>query len=109
MTTKDFILQNLDQLPEDLWREVLDFILFLRHKQAREDLEDAEDVMDAKAALAEAGLIPLAEVQKTVLERMSNRPRHFLAGAENLSDRAVRRALIAERLRSRHVHHHSLE
>ena len=33
MVSKDFILQNLDQLPEDLWQEVLDFILFLRHKQ----------------------------------------------------------------------------
>lgn len=64
MTTKDFILQNLGQLPEDLWREVLDFILFLRHKQAREDLEDAEDVIDAKAALAGAGSMPLAEVKR---------------------------------------------
>ena len=91
MTTKDFILQNLDQLPEALWREVLDFILFLRHKQAREELEDAEDVMDAKAALVEEGLIPLAEAQKTVLERVGDRPRHFLAGPENLSDREVRR------------------
>jgi hypothetical protein len=33
MVTKDFILQNLEQLPGDLWREVLDFILFLRYKQ----------------------------------------------------------------------------
>ena len=36
--------------------------------------------------------------QKTVLERMGDRPRHFLTGAENLSDREVRRALIVERL-----------
>jgi hypothetical protein len=47
--------------------------------------------------------------QKTVLERMGDRPRHFLTGAENLSDREVRRALIAERLQSRYVHHQNPE
>lgn len=65
MVTKDFILQNLDQLPEELLREVLDFILFLRQKQeVAEELEDAEDVADAESALAESDFIPLAEVKR---------------------------------------------
>lgn len=65
MITKDFILQNLDHLPENLLQEVLDFILFLRHKQEiAEELEDNEDITDAKAALAESGFISLEEVKR---------------------------------------------
>jgi Protein of unknown function (DUF2281) len=43
MTTKDIIIQTLDRLPENLWREVLDFILFLLQKQSKlEVLESSE-------------------------------------------------------------------
>lgn len=67
MTTKDLILQNLDQLPEDLWREVLDFVIFLRYKQNQtEDIdeEDMEDIADAESALAEECFISLAEIKR---------------------------------------------
>ncbi len=40
--------------------------------------------------------------RKTVLERMGDRPRHFLSGPENLSDRDVRKKLIAEHVQKRH-------
>jgi hypothetical protein len=65
MSAKDVILQNLDRLPEEFWQEVLDFILFLRHKhEIVEKLEDAEDIADAKTALAESGFISLSEVKR---------------------------------------------
>lgn len=64
MVTKDFIIKNLDQLPENRLHEVLDFILFLQHRQAEEELEDAEDVADAKESLAEPGFITLAEMKQ---------------------------------------------
>lgn len=64
MTTKDLIIQNLEALPEDLYREVLDFVLFLQHKQEVEALEDAEDLADAETALAEEGFISLADVKQ---------------------------------------------
>lgn len=65
MVNKDLIVENLEQLPEDLWREVLDFILFLRHKlEVSEGIEDAEDIADAKTALAEEGFISLTEVKR---------------------------------------------
>ncbi|MCY7321227.1 MAG: hypothetical protein LH660_05350 [Phormidesmis sp. CAN_BIN36] len=40
--------------------------------------------------------------RKTVLERMGDRPRHFLSGSSNLSDRDVRKKLIAEHVQKRH-------
>jgi hypothetical protein len=69
MTIKDLILENLDRISPDRWQEVLDFILSLRQKQEQESsdleaLEDAEDLADARVALAEDGLISLEQVKQ---------------------------------------------
>ncbi|MCY7278278.1 MAG: hypothetical protein LH702_32210 [Phormidesmis sp. CAN_BIN44] len=40
--------------------------------------------------------------QKTVLERMGDRPRHFLSGPSNLSDRDVRKQIISECVKQHH-------
>jgi hypothetical protein len=62
MNTKEAILQNLDYLPEDSNREVLDFVLFLRNKM--EQAEEQEDIIDAQNALVEKGFISLDKVKE---------------------------------------------
>lgn len=48
MTPKDRLIQELDNVPEPLIVEVLDFLRFLQAKQEQDD----EDIRDARAALA---------------------------------------------------------
>ena len=62
MNTKALLLQTLDELPEAISQEVLDFALFLRDKLEKK--EDEEDLKDVQSALAEEGLISLADVKK---------------------------------------------
>jgi hypothetical protein len=62
MNIKEAILQNLDYLPEDSNREVLDFVLFLRNKI--EQAEEQEDIIDAQNALVEKGFISLDKVKE---------------------------------------------
>ena len=64
MVTKDFILKNLDELPENHLHKVLDLILFLRYRQTQQELEDTEDIADAKKALAEPDFITLTEMKQ---------------------------------------------
>jgi hypothetical protein len=48
MTLKELLIQELDNVPDPLIVEVLDFLHFLQAKQER----DSEDLQDARAALA---------------------------------------------------------
>ncbi len=67
MTARDLILQELEQVPESLLEEVLDFLRFLKMKQEREQLENEMDLTDAQAALTEAreqGTISLDELKR---------------------------------------------
>jgi hypothetical protein len=54
MSTKELILQELEAVPELLLAEVLDFVRFLKAKQAQEELENQQDLEDARTALIEA-------------------------------------------------------
>ncbi len=48
MTLKDVLIQELDDASDSLIVEVLDFLRFLKAKQA----EDTADLLEARAALA---------------------------------------------------------
>ncbi|MEL7315347.1 MAG: hypothetical protein AAFN08_10375 [Cyanobacteria bacterium J06559_3] len=48
MTLKDMLIQELDDASDPLIVEVLDFLLFLKAKQA----EDSADLLEARTALA---------------------------------------------------------
>ena len=48
MNSKEQLIKELDNVPEPLIQEVLDFLFFLKAKQDR----DAKDVQDAHAVLA---------------------------------------------------------
>ena len=54
MNTKDLLIQELEQVPEPILDEVLDFLRFLKAKHDQEKLELKIDLEDARAALKEA-------------------------------------------------------
>ncbi len=52
MTTKELLIQELDNIPDPLMMEVLDFLQFLKAKRE----EDLEDVREARAALEKVSI-----------------------------------------------------
>lgn len=54
MNTKDLLLQEIEQAPQPILDEVLDFLRFLKAKHELELLELQIDLEDARAALKEA-------------------------------------------------------
>lgn len=54
MDTKGLILQELQETPEGLLDQVLNFVRFLKAEQERQVQEDQEDLADARAAREEA-------------------------------------------------------
>lgn len=53
MNTKELLLQEIDQAPDPILDEVLDFLRFLKAKQQQEALENQLDVEEARAILQE--------------------------------------------------------
>lgn len=54
MNTKDLLIQEIEQVPEPILDEVLDFLRFLKTKHEQKKLESQADKEDARAALEEA-------------------------------------------------------
>jgi len=67
MNTKELLMQEIEQVPEPILDEVLDFLRFLKTKNEREKLEMQTDLEDARAALKEAqeqGTTSLADLKQ---------------------------------------------
>ncbi|HEY9782011.1 MAG TPA: DUF2281 domain-containing protein [Leptolyngbyaceae cyanobacterium] len=54
MNTKNLLIQEIEQVPEPILEEVLDFLRFLKAQHEQEKLEMQTDLVDARAALKEA-------------------------------------------------------
>ncbi len=69
MTNKELIIQSLENTPSSILDEVLDFICYLKTKQAQETLELAEDLSDLRVIREEIkheGTIPWAQVKQEI-------------------------------------------
>lgn len=67
MNTKDLLIQEIEQVPELILDEVLDFLRFLKTKHEQEKLEIQADLEDTRAALKEAkeqGTTSLADLKQ---------------------------------------------
>ncbi|MEA5598804.1 DUF2281 domain-containing protein [Rivularia sp. UHCC 0363] len=54
MNTKETIIQEIEEITEPLLTEILDFVRFLKVKQLQEEIENQQDLEDARVSLAEA-------------------------------------------------------
>ncbi|MEH1816416.1 MAG: hypothetical protein V7K26_14310 [Nostoc sp.] len=87
MTAREQLIQEIEQVSDSLVEEVLDFLLFIK---ARQDQKNSTS-HDEKSQSGE----------QSILERMGGVPQHLLS-VGNLSDRDVRRAIIASRIQQSH-------
>ncbi|MHC5729248.1 MAG: hypothetical protein ACYT04_48455 [Nostoc sp.] len=81
MTAREQLIQEIEQVSDSLVEEVLDFLLFIKGRQ------------DQKNSTSDG--------EKSILDRMGGIPQHLLC-VGNLSDRDVRRAVIASRIQQSH-------
>lgn len=53
MNTKELLLREIEQAPDPILDEVLNFLRFLKAKQQQEALENQKDLEEARAVLQE--------------------------------------------------------
>jgi len=83
MTAREQLIQEIEQVSDALVEEVLDFLLFVKGRQNQSNLSSSNE-----------------EAQRShpsILDRMGGVPQHLLS-VGNLSDRDVRRAVIASQI-----------
>ncbi|BBD66784.1 hypothetical protein NIES4072_59400 [Nostoc commune NIES-4072] len=87
MTAREQLIQEIEQVSDSLVEEVLDFLLFIKGRQDQKNsISDGEKSQPS---------------EQSILERMGGIPQHLLC-VGNLSDRDVRRAVIASRIQQSH-------
>lgn len=83
MTAREQLIQEMEQVSDALVEEVLNFLLFVKSRQAQKSLiSKDEENQPAKPS---------------ILDRMGGLPQHLLS-VGNLSDRDTRRAIITARI-----------
>jgi hypothetical protein len=83
MTAREQLIKEIEQVSDALVEEVLDFLLFVKGRQNQSNLSSANEETQRP--------------QPSVLDRIGGLPQHPLS-VGNLSDRDVRRAVIASRI-----------
>jgi len=83
MTPRDQLIREIEQVSDALVEEVLNFLLFVKDRHNGNTASFVEENQTSKPS---------------VLDRMGGVPQHLLS-VGNLSDRDVRRAVIASRIR----------
>ena len=86
MTAREQLIQELEQVSDSLVEEALDFLLFIKGRHNRRNSTSHSENQPS---------------EQSILERMGGVPQHLLS-VGNLSDRDVRRAIIASRIQQSH-------
>ncbi|MBE8999237.1 hypothetical protein IQ274_13670 [Nostoc sp. LEGE 12447] len=87
MTAREQLIQEIGQVSDSLVEEVLDFLLFIKDRQDQKNFTSDREKSQPS--------------EQSILERMGGMPQHLLS-VGNLSDRDVRRAIIASRIKQSH-------
>ncbi|MHC5742269.1 MAG: hypothetical protein ACYTXT_10200 [Nostoc sp.] len=87
MTAREQLIQEIEQVSDSLVEEVLDFLLFIKGRQDQKNSTSHSEQSQPS--------------EQSILERMGGIPQHLLS-VGNLSDRDVRRAVIASRIKQSH-------
>jgi hypothetical protein len=83
MTAREQLIREIEQVPDALVEEVLDFLLFVKSRQSQNHLSSLNNETQPS--------------NLSILDRMGGMPQHLLS-IGNLSDRDARRAVIASRI-----------
>ncbi|MFN6487705.1 MULTISPECIES: hypothetical protein [unclassified Nostoc] len=87
MTAREQLIQEIEQVSDSLVEEVLNFLLFIKGRQDQKNSTSHDEKNQPG--------------EQSILERMGGVPQHLLS-VGNLSDRDVRRAIIASRIKQSH-------